>query len=212
MRVESIARGQEFSAFSGHQGESAMGHSHSTSQPRFRASFAAAAILLAALAPLGAAHAQGLDLRGAENPNVWRPTSAANAFAGLSLAPAPLSPNSLHLFSDYYFIDPARTDLSPKMTSLFGGFRASTGFTGPSQPLSLFDRSPEASQALPYLGLGYSHLWLNNTLSVKADLGLSSQNPWVASHLRGTPTPTLDDVTRDLRWAPVMAVNLSYSF
>ena len=189
-----------------------MGHSHSTRQMPFRAPFAAAAILLAACALPGAAHAQGLDLRGAENPNVWRPTSAANAFAGLSLAPAPASPTSLHLFSDYYFVDPARTGLSPRMTSLFGGFRASTGFTGPSQPLSLFDKSPDVSEALPYLGLGYSHLWLNNTLSVKADLGLASQNPWTASHLRGTPTPTLEDVTRDLRWAPVMAVNLSYSF
>jgi hypothetical protein len=182
---------------------------------QFRAPFAAVAILMAACVLPGAPRAQGLDLRGAESPNVWRPTSAANAFAGLSLAPAPTSPTSLHLFSDYYFIDPARTGLGPRMTSLFGGFRASTGFTGPSQPLSLFDRAPDASQSLPYLGLGYSHLWLNNTLSLKADLGLSSQNPWVANHLRGTPPPgtqNLDDVTRDLRWAPVMAVNLSYSF
>src|SRR6516165_5263960 len=116
MRVESIARGQEFSAFSGHQGESAMGHSHSTRQMRFRAPFAAVAILMAACVLPGAPRAQGLDLRGAESPNVWRPTSAANAFAGLSLAPAPTSPTSLHLFSDYYFIDPARTGLGPRMT------------------------------------------------------------------------------------------------
>jgi hypothetical protein len=168
-------------------------------------------LLAAAMLP-GAAQAQGLDLRGAESPNVWRPTSAANAFAGWSLAPLPATSASLHRFNDYFFVDPTNTDLSPRLTSLFGGFRASTGFTEPSQPLSLFDKSPEAGQALPYLGLGYSHLWLNNTLSVKADLGLASQNPWTASHLRGTPTPTLEDVTRDLRWAPVMAVNLSYSF
>jgi hypothetical protein len=171
-------------------------------------------MLMATTVLPGAAQAQGLDLRGTESPNVWRPTSAANAFSGLSLAPAPASSTSLHMFNDYFFVDPARTDLSPRMTSLFGGFRASTGFTGPSQPFSLFDKAPDMGQALPYLGLGYSHLWLNNTVSLKADLGLASQNPWSASHLRGTPPPaqTLEDVTRDLRWSPVMAVNLSYSF
>ena len=79
--------------------------------------------------------------------------------------------------------------------------------------LSLFDNLPE-NQALPYLGLGYSHLWLNNTLSLNADLGLASQSPWSNARLHGLPngTPSLDDVTRDLRWAPVMSVNLSYSF
>jgi len=214
MRVAWTVRGKEISAFSGYQGEeSAMGHSHSTCHPRSWAPFGATAFLLAVSALFGAARAQGLDLRGAVNPNVWRPTSAANAFSGLSLAPIPSFPTSPRLFSEYYFVDP-HTDLSPRMTSLFGGFRASTGFTEPSQPLSLFDRAPDTSQALPYLGLGYSHLWLNNTLSLKADLGLASQNPWTASHLRGTPAPgqTLEDVTRELRWAPVMAVNLSYSF
>src|SRR5215468_6666295 len=107
-----------------------MGYSHSTRQRRRRAPYTAIAMLLAASVLPGAVQAQGLDLRAAGNPNVWRPTSAANAFSGLSLAPAPASPTSLHMFNDYYFLDPARTDLSPKITSLFGGFRASTGFTG----------------------------------------------------------------------------------
>jgi hypothetical protein len=197
-----------------------MGSSHSTRLPLHPPRRAATVLLFSILA-LGAAHAQGLDLRGPYAPyapNVWRPSSATNAFAGLSLAGSHgASAGTLHLFSDYYFYDPsAHLDpaLGPTVGSLVSGFRASTGVAGTSAPLSLFDNQPDPSQSLPYLGIGYSHLWLNNTLSLNADLGLESQNPWAASHLRGLPTGTqsLDDVTRDLRWSAVMAVNVKYSF
>jgi len=194
-----------------------MGSSHSTCLPPHPPRCAATALLVSALALLGAAHAQGLDLRGSYQPNVWRPSSAANAFAGLSLARSHPNAASLHLFSDYYFYDPsAHPDgsLGPLVGSVIGGFRASTGVAGISSGPSLFDNQPDPAQSLPYLGIGYSHLWLNSTLSVNADLGLASQNPWAMNHLRGQPvgTQSLDDVTRDLRWSPVMAVNLSYSF
>jgi hypothetical protein len=194
-----------------------MGTSHSTSLPPQRPPRAASVLLLSAFALLGAAHAQGLDLRGKYSPNVWRPSSVSNAFAGLSLAPTRSGANSLHLYSDYFFYDPSAhpdSALGPTVNSVIGGFRASTGVAGLAPPLSLFENQPDPAQSLPYLGIGYSHLWLNNTLSLNADMGLASQNPWAASHLRGLPTGTqsLDDVTRDVRWAPVMAVNLSYSF
>jgi hypothetical protein len=194
-----------------------MGSSHSTRLPLHPPRRAATVLLISTLA-LGAAHAQGLDLRGPNAPNVWRPSSATNAFAGLSLARShAANTGALHLFSDYYFYDPsahADSTLGPAVGSLVSGFRASTGVAGTSAPLSLFDNQPDPTQNLPYLGVGYSHLWLNNTLSLNADLGLASQNPLAASHLRGLPygTQSLDDVTRDLRWSPVMAVNLSYSF
>jgi len=192
-----------------------MGSSHSTSVPSHSPRCAASVLLVSAFALLGAAHAQGLDLH--DSYNVWRPSSAANAFAGLSLARSHPNAASLHLFSDYYFYDPAAhpdSSLGSAVGGVIGGFRASTGVAGLSSGPSLFDNQPDPAQNLPYLGIGYSHLWLNSTLSVNADLGLASQNPWAMNHLRGQPvgTQSLDDVTRDLRWSPVMAVNLSYSF
>jgi hypothetical protein len=194
-----------------------MGISHSTRLPLQQPRRAATVLLASAFALLGAAHAQGLDLRGSYSPNVWRPSSATNAFAGLSLARSHPNTASLHLFSDYYFYDPSahpESSIGPTLGNVIGGFRASTGVAGTSSAISLFENQPDPAQNLPYLGIGYSHLWLNNTLSLNADMGLASQNPWAMNHLRGLPTGTqsLDDVTRDLRWAPVMAVNLSYSF
>jgi hypothetical protein len=64
-------------------------------------------------------------------------------------------------------------------------------------------------QSLPYIGLGYSHLWFNSQLSLNADFGLTSPN-----HARGlfSNASGLDDVTSQLRWAPLMAVNVRYSF
>ena len=137
-------------------------------------------LLVSALALLGAAHAQGLDLRGTYNPNVWRPSSVSNAFAGMSLARSRPSTGSLHLFSDYYFYDPSAhpdSALGPTVGSVIGGFRASTGVAGASTGPSLFDNQPDVAQNLPYLGVGYSHLWLNNTLSLNADLGLRVTEP-----------------------------------
>jgi len=62
---------------------------------------------------------------------------------------------------------------------------------------------------LPYIGLGYSHLWLKSQLSLNADFGLASQ---VHGHGLLTSASSLDDVASQLRWAPVMAVNVRYSF
>lgn len=188
-----------------------MRHVVSTRQPRRRARLLALATLLAACG--AGAQAQSLPLGQVDAPSAWRPTSPSNAFAGLSLARARTG-SSLHLFNDYYFYDPARGSLGPMLGSILGGFRASTGAAGQMAPLSLFENLPESAQSLPYLGLGYSHLWLNNALSVNADLGLASQNPWGSARLHSSAngTPSLDDVTRDLRWAPVMSVSLGFSF
>jgi hypothetical protein len=120
------------------------------------------------------------------------------------------SANAIHLFGDYYFFDPAQSNMGPTMSSLIGGFRASTGIVGLSQPMSLFDARPDPLQNLPYIGLGYSHLYFNSQVSLNADFGLASQN----SHGHGlfSSATSLDDVTNQLRWAPVMAVNVRYSF
>jgi hypothetical protein len=75
--------------------------------------------------------------------------------------------------------------------------------------MSLYQGRPDPLQSLPYVGLGYSHLWFNSQLTLNADFGLTSQ-----SHGRGlfSSPSSLDDVTNQVRWAPVMAVNVHYSF
>ena len=176
-----------------------MGHSNSVRQSvRW---MAAAALVLAG----AASQAEGLVLHAPENP-LRAPMEA--------LAHQHIAATSIHPVSDYFFFDPAKSDLGPVLGSFVGGFRASTGVAGFGQPMSLFDAQPDASQNLPYLGLGYSHLWYNSQLSLNADFGLASQNASAAGHVRGlvNGTQSLDDVTRELRWAPVMAVNVSYSF
>jgi len=179
-----------------------MGRSHSARRGVRRSRWIAATALV--LAGAGA-QAEGLVLHAADNP-LRSPIEA--------LARAHAQSTSIHPVGDYYFFDTARTEFGPTLGGLVGGLRASTGVAGLGQPLSLFDAQPEGTQNLPYLGLGYSHLWLNSQLSLNADFGLASQNASAAGHLRGllTGSQSLDDVTRELRWAPVMAVNVSYSF
>jgi hypothetical protein len=178
-----------------------MGSSLSTAH-RTRASRQAAALAILAATTLGA-QAEGLVLRAYENPASTRTGSE------YALTNSHIPSNSIRLFGDYYFFDPAQSNMGPTLKSLVGGFHVSTGLLGLAQPLSLYDGRPDPLQNLPYVGLGYSHLWLNSQLSLNADFGLASQ-----AHGRGllTNPSTLDDVTNQLRWAPVMAVNVRYSF
>lgn len=179
-----------------------MGHSHSARRGVRKSRWVAAVALM--LAGAGS-QAEGLVLHAPANP-LRTPIE--------SLVRSHMPATSIHLVGDYYFIDPARSDLGPTLGSFVGGFRASTGIVGLGQPMSLFESQPDASQNLPYLGVGYSHLWFNSQLSLNADFGLASQNASAVGHARGllNGSQSLDDVTRELRWAPVMAVNVSYSF
>jgi len=149
------------------------------------------------------AQAEGLMLRAQEG------TYPAHPAAEYALTSSHISTNSIHLLGDYWFFDPAHSNMGPTMSSLVGGFRASTGLVGLAQPLSLYESRPDPLQSLPYIGLGYSHLWFNSQLSLNADFGLASQ-----AHGHGllTSPSSLDEVTNQLRWAPVMAVNVRYSF
>ena len=178
-----------------------MGTSHSTGR-RPRSALKTAALALLAASTMGA-QAEGLTLRAAES--AYAPRSSSEYV----LTNYHLSSNSIRLFGDYYFFDPTQTNLGPTVGSLVGGFRASTGVVGLAQPLSLFDTRPDPLQSVPYIGLGYSHLWFKSQLSLNADFGLTSQ-----THGHGllTSGSSLDDVTSQLRWAPVMPVNVRYSF
>lgn len=174
---------------------------HSNSARRSVRWIAATALVLAGTGT----RAEGLVLHAPEDPL----RTAVEAPGHPHVAATSIRP-----VNDYFFFDPAKGDLGPLLGSFVGGFRASTGIAGFGQPMTLFDAQPEAAQNLPYLGLGYSHLWFNSQLSLNADFGLASQNAAAAGHARGllNGTQSLDDVTRDLRWAPVMAVNLRYTF
>ncbi len=178
-----------------------MGHSFSTGR-RVRAPLKTATLaILAALAM--SAQAEGLTLRAQES------SYGTHAVAEYALTNYHAPSNSIRLFGDYYFFDPAHSNMGPTLGSLVGGFRASTGIVGLSQPMTLYEARPDSLQSLPYFGLGYSHLWLNSQLSVNADFGLASQNH---GHGLFSSASSLDDVTSQLRWAPVMAVNVRYSF
>jgi hypothetical protein len=182
-----------------------MEHSHSA---RHGVRWSRWVTAMGALCAASAIQAEGLLLRPPEN------SISDHSPSEYALAHMRNSANSIHLFGDYYFFDPATSTLGPAMSSLLGGFRASTGVVGLGRPASLFDFQREDTQNLPYVGLGYSHLWFTGQLSLNADFGLASQSASNMNHARGlfNGSQSLDDVTGELRWAPVMAVNVRYSF
>jgi len=174
-----------------------MGHSQSTRRAT-RPALRAATMAGLAVLTMGA-QAQGLTQR--------TPDSAygGRLAAEYALTNFHATSNSIRLLGDYYFFDPVAGSSGP----LLGGLRASTGIVGLGQPLSLYDTRPDPLQNLPYVGLGYSRLYFNSQLSLNADFGLASQNH---GHGLFNSASSLDDVTNQLRWAPVMAVNVRYSF
>ena len=178
-----------------------MGHATSTGRPA-RASQRVAAMAALTVLTMGA-HAQGSALHAQEG------AYAQHTAAEYALTNNRSTNGSLRVFGDYYFFDAAQGNLGPTLGGLVGGLRASTGVVGPSQPLSLYDARPDPLQSLPYIGLGYSHLWFNSQLSLNADFGLASQ---AHGHGLFNSPSGLDDVNNQLHWAPVMAVNVRYSF
>ena len=180
--------------------EPTMGHATSTGRATRARQIAAMAIL--AVLTMGA-QAQGSALRTQEA--AYQQHTAAE----YALTNNRSNTGSLRVFSDYYFFDSAPGNLGPTLGGLVGGLRASTGVVGLSQPLSLYDTRPDPLQNLPYIGLGYSHLWFNSQLSLNADFGLASQ-----SHGHGlfNSPSSLDEANTQLHWSPVMAVNVRYSF
>ena len=177
-----------------------MGHATSTGRATRARQIAAMAIL--AVLTMGA-QAQGSALRSQEGAY---PQHTAAEYALTNNRGAS---GGLRVFGDYYFFDGAPGNLGPTLRSLVGGLRASTGVVGLSQPLSLYDARPDPLQSLPYIGLGYSHLWFNSQLSLNADFGLASQTH--GHGLFNSPS-SLDDANTQLHWSPVMAVNVRYSF
>lgn len=68
--------------------------------------------------------------------------------------------------------------------------------------------------ATPYLGMGYTAWWARSGLGLSADLGLLATRNAGGSRrlLSGNPNSGLDDPSRPYQLAPVLQVQLSYSF
>jgi hypothetical protein len=121
------------------------------------------------------------------------------------------SPAAPLRLGDFFLFDRNRPEgMAPS------GLRFSTGLFGPQKPMTLFD-SPilEAPASQAYLGLGYTRAWMKSQLSLSADVGMTSPaTSGTMNRLRNVMTggQNLDDAMRDLRWSPVMAVNVNYAF
>ena len=147
--------------------------------------------------------------------------------------PAGLRVGALSVSGDYYFSDALFGQVS------LGGLRATSGLVvGPrdqglmgQQSLiargtsfsaerrllvatqGVGDGTPDVS-SMPYFGVGYTGLSPRGRWSVSADLGVMALHPGNAVRLGRVfgGGQSFDDVMRDLRWAPVLQMGVSYAF
>lgn len=145
-------------------------------------------------------------------------TSWANRYELSSSDSAePVKVSSFSLMGDYY--------LSRPWLGTAGGWRATSGVLfGPRPSLwsspALMDRrmaptvgldgTVDDASTLPYLGFGYTGWSLKGGWGLSADLGLMAQ-PRSAPRLSRHGLSTPDD-SRDLRFAPLLQLGLSYTF
>jgi hypothetical protein len=121
--------------------------------------------------------------------------------------------NSVSLMGDYY--------LSRPWLGTSGGWRATSGvLLGARSSLwsspSLLDRRTAGDGSdtgtQPYLGLGYTGWSSKGGWGLSADvglMGLSRSGPRLG---KSAASSSLDDTVRDLRFAPLVQLGLSYSF
>ena len=114
-----------------------------------------------------------------------------------------------------YFLD--RPSWWP--TSLGGGVRASTGvitnFYAIQPGLRAGVGGPDGTEALPYVGLGYSRAAGAAGWGLTADVGLvalGAANAWRAGRAVLGGPQNLDDAVRSLRLSPVLQLGVRYSF
>lgn len=123
--------------------------------------------------------------------------------------------NSLSVMGDYY--------LSRPLLGNAGGLRATSGLLlGPraslwSSPATVdrrtADSNTDGAGPLPYLGVGYTGLSDKGGWGVSADLGLmASPRSGVRLGKVFNGSQSLDDTLRDMRFAPLVQVGVSYSF
>jgi hypothetical protein len=99
-----------------------------------------------------------------------------------------------------------------------GGLLLGTGTPAGQAAADAFWRQGAAtateSDAVPYLGLGYSAWWAKSGLGLSADLGLAAQRPGQAVRFGRVVSgaDSLDQMVRSMQIAPMLQVNLSYAF
>jgi hypothetical protein len=105
--------------------------------------------------------------------------------------------------------------LGSSTTPTSGGLYASNRrlFGASASSLAATDASVDGS-TVPYIGIGYSSLAAKSGWGFSADLGVVSQSPGSVVRFGRVfgGTQSLDDVIRDMRFAPVVQVGVSYSF
>lgn len=159
------------------------------------------------------------------DPQAWEGLKARLAIGTSSATRADLgSPdselqkvNSLSLMGDYY--------LSRPWLGTSGGWRATSGvllgsrssvWSSPAlldRRASVADGTADGLGTQPYLGLGYTG-WSSKGWGLSADVGLMGV-PRSATKLGRSAmgmSQSLDDTVRDLRFAPLVQLGLSYSF
>lgn len=154
----------------------------------------------------------------ADSHDAWSPWQARLSYATPVL---PLwnqaSTGGLMLAGDRYFRWGRLGDAGGLRAT--GGVLLGTGSApGPAAASDLFWRAasstPPESDAMPYLGLGYSAWWAKSSLGLSADLGLAAQRPGQAVRFGRvmSGSDSLDDMLRAMHIAPMLQLNLSYAF
>lgn len=122
--------------------------------------------------------------------------------------------NTVSLMGDYY--------LSRPLLGTSGGWRATSGVLLGSRSSvwsspSLLDRRTAGdgieAGTQPYLGLGYTGWSSKGGWGLSADLGLMGTSRSATRLGKSAPaSSSLDDTVRDLRFAPLLQLGVSYSF
>ena len=142
-----------------------------------------------------------------------------------------LRPRSAALFGDYYVsrpffgnvggvrltsglvTGPRGAMFGPGQATAPGPFSFGTVSRGAQATGSTFpDANGDATQTLPYVGIGYSGSSLRGGWGFSADLGITAENAGNQRLMRSLMSQSLDDTLRDLRLTPVLQLGVSYRF
>lgn len=190
---------------------------------------------LAAASGLPAQAAEGLSVTPESTWPTWQARLSIGTSPGAALPAGADAANRLvaaSMLGDYYF-EPLRLGWAGGRFRATGGLllgSANHGLGAASTPLrqgplwltrwslpglGLPTDPAEASQALPYMGVGYSSFGGDAGFSFSADVGVAAQSPGNASRvgrvLLGQPR-NLDEAIRELRLMPVVQLGVRYTF